>query len=115
MREEPGVAEAVRAAILHREMVVFCLLFGMAVGLKVREQGDACLKGLFKALHIAGLPIIKAVQRANIEDDLLLGNLSVCPIRNPDGLDQSEIWFSIIHKTLNVHNTLQNRPIYLLI
>lgn len=89
MGEEPGMAETVRAALLYGEAVVFCLSCGMAVGFKSRDQGGSCLKGFLEALHIAGLPVIKAVQRADIEDDLLLRDLFACLICDPDGLDQA--------------------------
>jgi len=87
MGEEPGVAEAVRAAFLDLDMIGFSRFLVLAVGLKGREQGRSSLKGFFQPFNIVRLAVIKMVQRPNVKNNLFLRNLLAGIIGDPHGLD----------------------------
>ena len=115
MGKEPGVSEAVRAAFLYGKMIVLSRLFRVAVGFKCRDQWRAGLEGFLQPLYITGLPVIEAVQWSDVENDLFLRDFFAGAVGDPDGLNQAKIRLTIVCKTLNVHNTLRNRPIDLLL
>lgn len=95
-------------------MIVLCRIRAVTVRFKGRDQRTAGLEGFFKTLDIARQSVIKAVQRPDIENDLFLRDFFASLVCDPDRLDQAQIWLSIIGKTFNVHDILQNRPIDLL-
>ena len=87
MGEDFGVPEAVRAAFFYREMIVLCRIRALAVRFKGGDQRGAGLERFFKTFHIARQSVIKAVQRPDIENDLLLRYFLTSLVRDPDRLD----------------------------